>query len=454
MMVAKIGVRSFLRQRRRNSFTLIAVMIGSAGLITLGGFVNRWENTLTNSSIYVNQAGTYSVYKRDGLLLAKTRPKTHAFSLEEQNKLTSFFAGDPQVEYVGRLLTMQGLVSNGCSSYPFEIKGYEPELFTKLRNRPEVLKWCFEILGLGEGLPFSHYQNKAVVGVAKGLAKSLNKNKVIKNADAAAPLVTDFNAYCHAPDSKQKIATDANLQIMGVTLGGQFNASDVDIAHYYTTGTTVSDYSELTAPLSLVQNLYDTDRVSSLSIYMKSPQASEETARGLKDKIVKATGIDVDVYPWNNELISPVYRGIMDFIWMMGLFFSLLIGSAVILSVVNLTTISVLDRSREIGTLKALGFRTGSIAYIFLVESLLIGTVGSFAGLGLSLLTNAFINEMNIQYFPTGFSGSAQFWITPDPLISFSILLFVFLLVTLSSLIASYVLSKRSCLELLTHNGG
>ncbi|MHA1791209.1 MAG: ABC transporter permease [Promethearchaeota archaeon] len=51
------------------------------------------------------------------------------------------------------------------------------------------------------------------------------------------------------------------------------------------------------------------------------------------------------------------------------------------IGIMNIMTVSIMERTREIGILKALGLRDGEILSIFLVEALLIGLIGSFIGL-------------------------------------------------------------------------
>ncbi len=60
------------------------------------------------------------------------------------------------------------------------------------------------------------------------------------------------------------------------------------------------------------------------------------------------------------------------------LFLMLLIG---LVGIVNSVLISVYERIREVGVLKALGFRPKEITRMFMFEGLLIGVVGSFMGL-------------------------------------------------------------------------
>src|SRR6516165_9492625 len=58
------------------------------------------------------------------------------------------------------------------------------------------------------------------------------------------------------------------------------------------------------------------------------------------------------------------------------------------LGITNTMVMSVLERTHEIGVMKAVGARDGAIQWIFLVEGALIGLVGGAVGLFLSWLAS------------------------------------------------------------------
>jgi len=75
------------------------------------------------------------------------------------------------------------------------------------------------------------------------------------------------------------------------------------------------------------------------------------------------------------------------------LFFMLLIAAV---GIFNSVLMSVYERIREIGVLKALGFQPKEITRIFMLEGLFIGVVGSLMGLILGALINIYL--VNVGY--------------------------------------------------------
>jgi putative ABC transport system permease protein len=59
---------------------------------------------------------------------------------------------------------------------------------------------------------------------------------------------------------------------------------------------------------------------------------------------------------------------------------------SLLLVMANTMAMSVRERTREVGTLKALGFQRGTIAWLFVGESLLVATVGAALGIGIALM--------------------------------------------------------------------
>jgi putative ABC transport system permease protein len=72
--------------------------------------------------------------------------------------------------------------------------------------------------------------------------------------------------------------------------------------------------------------------------------------------------------------------------------------------VANTMTMAILERTREIGLMKAVGARDRDILTVFLCEAALVGLVGGLAGMGVSLVLQRLINEA-VRNVPQGEGG-------------------------------------------------
>ena len=85
------------------------------------------------------------------------------------------------------------------------------------------------------------------------------------------------------------------------------------------------------------------------------------------------------------------------------------------LTVLGAMTLTILERTREIGTWRALGFRRGQMVSLIVREAFLLAVVGLFLGLLGGLLGAAAINQSGIRFSPPGVQGSIALLIYPSP---------------------------------------
>src|SRR3989339_608185 len=98
-----------------------------------------------------------------------------------------------------------------------------------------------------------------------------------------------------------------------------------------------------------------------------------------------------------------------------------------ILGMFNTLTISLLDRMREIGIMKALGTRNSSVFILFFIESITISLLGSILGIILSFVLG-FILEKSFQIIALGRGVSpVSFYYTPPYIVFYIILIGLFI---------------------------
>jgi len=83
-------------------------------------------------------------------------------------------------------------------------------------------------------------------------------------------------------------------------------------------------------------------------------------------------------------------------------FISVLIGGIVLFTVGNTMSMAVVERTAEIGTLRAIGLRRAGIRAMFVVEGIVIGVLGAMLGIVVAIGAAAVINQMGITWTPPG----------------------------------------------------
>jgi putative ABC transport system permease protein len=81
---------------------------------------------------------------------------------------------------------------------------------------------------------------------------------------------------------------------------------------------------------------------------------------------------------------------------------SLLVGA---IGIANTMFMSVMERTRQIGILKALGATDSEIMKLFLLESAMIGFIGGLIGVFLGFIASGAISELGVRMIGTGVRG-------------------------------------------------
>lgn len=179
--------------------------------------------------------------------------------------------------------------------------------------------------------------------------------------------------------------------------------NELEVTGIFESGRYLYDSEFVFVPLYLGQEMYGLDdSVHGLAVRTSDPFAAEQT----KEAIMERVGYPHFVTTWfemNKQLFDAIRmeRGVMFFLLM----FIILVAAFGIMN--TLITVTV-QKTREIGILKALGARTGQIVGVFLAQGMVVGFFGTLTGLALGMTLIRFRNEtrdflasaLGIEVFP------------------------------------------------------
>ncbi len=450
-----IGWRNLKRNKRRNLATGLAIVLSCAGLLLIGGHVLHTERYLRNVSIYLQGVGHITIYKKEGREKHFVKPNRYSLSLEDQEKIYKIALADPNVELITKYLFASGLIGNGCISVPFLGMGVIPEDEKKIRSNPNISAIAPDFFRMLKGKPLSEYPDfHEGISIGFNLERRLHKSAVYedpksKQTQETLPSTTNSILDCSSSESTVQISKDPNVQLAAGTFDGSFSALDGEIVNTTFTGLEDREGDFLTAHLEHFQRLYDTDKVSYISIFLKNPDDIEREVL-VWEKRFKDAGLDVSVYPWNSKHISPLYVGTTTFIRTLVTVIAFIFLIVVFLAIVNSTTITVIERTREIGTLRSLGFTPKSIGMLFVAENFVLSVISVVGGLILSVICALFINVSNIRYQSPGFTAHLQLELITTWELVLCVVLMLFLVVSVTTFIVSTQRAKRNIVALLT----
>ena len=100
--------------------------------------------------------------------------------------------------------------------------------------------------------------------------------------------------------------------------------------------------------------------------------------------------------------LNPFYVQTMQMFDTIFGFVFLLIGGIVLFTVSNTMNTTVVERTVEIGTLRAIGLRRSGIRRLFVTEGALLGLCGAMLGVVLALALSVIINQIGMPWLPPG----------------------------------------------------
>lgn len=197
--------------------------------------------------------------------------------------------------------------------------------------------------------------------------------------DGRALEASDAGAYVAVLDAEY--ATTAELEVGdSITIDGQ--AFEI-VGIVSSTSAEAETASNVYIPLDVAQTLSDNDGKVS-SIYVQATDASEVSAlaAALQDALPDTT---VSTQADLAEDVSGSLSTAADLVGNLGMWLSVLVLAAAFVLAILFTISGVTRRTRELGTLKAIGWSNGRIVRQVAGESLVQGLIGGAAGVALGL---------------------------------------------------------------------
>jgi putative ABC transport system permease protein len=415
MLHFALAIRNLFRHKTRSLVSLGAIVFGEVALLLSGGFIDWNLYGMRTATIY-SLLGHIQIARPKYFSQGVADP--FAFLLPDDSKWIGTLGSVSGVEMIMPRLTFAGLLSRGETTVSFVGEGVDPEKEqqkTRLAPPGEINR--FITVSQGNGL--SADDPKGII-LGDGLATNLG----VSLGDKVVLLVTTSSGGVNAVEAK--------VRGLFFTLSKAYN----DVA--------------LRIPISLARELL---RVSGSHVWMVLLDKSENTDHVLAQvsRSVSSGKEELDFKPWYQladfyNKTERLYTSQMAVLY-------LIIGLIVVLSIANIMTMSVLERTGEIGTLMALGVRRTRIMMTFLHEGIALGAVGSLAGIAIGWLLAHVISTIGIPMPPApGMSHGfiAEIMITSS-LVATSALT-AFASVVVASLYPAWKASRLNIVDALRHN--
>jgi ABC-type lipoprotein release transport system permease subunit len=154
--------------------------------------------------------------------------------------------------------------------------------------------------------------------------------------------------------------------------------------------------------------------VSYYVLLLKDPASAPAWSKAFNGK-AKTAGLALSAAPWQKHAEGDLYRRTLSVLDTYADFMSVIMLVMVGLVVIAAAMKLVGERTREIGMLRALGFRSRSILVALGYEAVVIALLGVVMGAIATFAVAVFINAMNFEYFVGGMTQPAYFRLAYTP---------------------------------------
>jgi putative ABC transport system permease protein len=363
---------------------------------------------------FVQGTGHLQIQHQDYFLDGGDNPT--AYGITDYQHIIDVVKGDPvlapMLTVVTPTLQLGGIAGNFSAGVSRSV--IASGLVVEERNR--MLLWNdYKLTSYAHLLPLVGTNQDAVVigtGVARKL-KLCNALKVPNCVQAATAASTDG---AQAPDDISALSSLENgntthvdenrIEMLAATAHGAPNVASLSVVKAENMGIKALDDMYLAMHLAQAQKLiYGSAPPAVTAIQIQLHHTSQiPAARERLEQLLGSQfkGEPLEVLDFRQ--LNPIYGQTLQFMDSMFTFISILIGVIVLFTIGNTMSTAVVERTVEIGTLRAMGLRRSGIRRLFLCEGVLLGLMGAVIGLLCALIIAYLINHSGLAWTPPGYS--------------------------------------------------
>ena len=400
---------------------MAALTVGVGMLLLFGGFTRAIMATLETG--IVSTTGHLHLQMRDYARYGFGN--SAQYSVQDISQVRAIIDGDPQLSKMVRmttpLLLFQGLVSRYDTgvSRMMSGEGVIPDEQRRLREwNAYDLRTLPNDGFLLRGTPVE----SAVVG--ENLARMLGYCKELGVGDCPVDAEASPNSSSlHSDAAEDADASHARLDadIMDLANEGSRNGANnvpkadllvsntrgapnavtVRVQAAENQGLEALDSTYVVVPITLARRLmFGRDAAEQATFLVVQLHRTDDlqVVKQRLNTLLRERGLPLyaadftQYFPEYNQ-VKLMFRTIFGFI-------AVLMGIIVLFTIANTMSTSVIERTDEIGTLRALGVRPTGVQRLFLLEGLLLGLIGVAVGVLLSMLVALAVNHSGLTWMP------------------------------------------------------
>lgn len=464
MMTLSLAVRNLLRNRRRSLATLLAMAIGSTSILLFGGFSGNINLEMHTRN--VQRGGHLQIQHKDFYLYGNGNPT--AYGINDYTRILADIKNDAVLKDLIAVATptlqFGGIAGNYAASVSRTVigSGFIPEDINKMRSWNDFnLRSKAPVSGL-EGAA----TDSAIVGT--GVARVLQLCDALKiencpkpeeeaklEGDALPDDIAQLSVQEAPVAAKSSNAGPPTIDILVVNSRGSANVTSLKVVQAEDQGIKELDEILVMMHLQQIQGLIygrSAPKVTAIVIQLQHSDQLDAAKTRLAPILAKYSASQPLALLDFREL-SPFFVQTEQMFDLIFGFVFLLIGGIVLFTVSNTMNTAVVERTVEVGTLRAIGLRRSGIRALFVTEGALLGVGGAVLGAVLALVISIALNHMDLPWIPPGDVKPVPFTVRvwDEPLMIVGTTIGLIFIAVLSAWWPAYRAAQLDVVEALRH---
>jgi len=416
MNTLSLAWRNLLRNRRRSITTLLAMIVGANAVLLFGGYSRNITYGLQTD--YVKYGGHLQIQREGYYRYGSGNPA--AYGLAQYREIIAAIQQDPVLKPLVLVATptlqLQGIAGNFGAGVSRTALG----LGVVVEDQNRMRAWN------GYDFPVQVPQmaltgtgpETAVLGT--GLARVLQLCGPLKLQDcqaaAAVKPAAPAKAQADLPADIADLGTLANgaepapqasaaaIEMLAATAQGAPNVARLQVVKAEEQG--VKEFDDVYVGLHLAQAqqlVFGKEAPKATAIVLQLQHTDQiPAAKARLQQLLAERFPQEPVEVLDFSALNPFYgQALAMFATLFG-FVALLIAAIVLFTVGNTMSMAVIERTVEIGTLRAMGLRRAKLRRLFMQEGLLLGIVGAVLGVSIAASLAGLINHSGLTWTPPG----------------------------------------------------
>jgi putative ABC transport system permease protein len=254
-------------------------------------------------------------------------------------------------------------------------------------------------------------------------------------------------------NSEAEKETAPRLDLLAATANGAPNVVNFYVDKAIRQGVKEYDDAFVIMNFKLAQQLlYGRGEKKAVSIVLQLHRTKDiPLARARLEMLIKEKGLDLETRELTE--LQPFYKQAVGMFLAIFSFISIVMAVIVLFTVVNTMSMSVMERTHEIGTLRAMGVKKKGIAIQFMLEGILLGLIGATVGIGIGSVAGEIINHVGLTWHPPGQAYPTPFLVRTTGVghLLFSIWIGIGCMATIAAWIPAHRAARMKIVDALGH---